>query len=269
MKKLPDFSFEKRLWKKDYKFVAGCDEVGRGCFAGPVVTSCVVFQKNTFDTFDTFGTSDAFPKIDDSKKLSAVQRERAAKWIKKNSLAWGIGVGKVSEINRLGMSKATYSAFRRSITIANKKTGSRVDYLLIDAFYIPYVRGLRIPLKTLRLRSGQAKKFGDLEISGRQLAIIDGDEKSLSIAAASIIAKVYRDRLMESLSKKSKFKKYGWDKNKGYGTKKHQEAILRHGITKFHRKKFIESFLLKANHYQLTNHNYFSSFFSSPTQWKT
>src|SRR3990172_8364062 len=225
MKKLPDFSFEKRLWKKDYKFVAGCDEVGRGCFAGPVVTSCVVFQKNTFDTFDTFGTSDAFPKIDDSKKLSAVQRERAAKWIKKNSLAWGIGVGKVSEINRLGMSKATYSAFRRSITIANKKTGSRVDYLLIDAFYIPYVRGLRIPLKTLRLLSWQ--------------------------------------------SKKSKFKKYGWDKNKGYGTKKHQEAILRHGITKFHRKKFIESFLLKANHYQLTNHNYFSSFFSSPTQWKT
>src|SRR3989344_317162 len=244
MKKLPNFSYEKRLWKKGYKFVAGCDEVGRGCFAGPVVAACNVFMpqnpKNKFQIPKNI-------KIDDSKKLSETQRNIAAKWIKDNCLTWGIGIGRVSEINRLGMTKATSSAFRRAITNANKRMASRVDYLLIDAFYIPYTRGLRMPLKTEKLKNKRIKELKYSKLSGRQLAIINGDEKSLSIAAASIIAKVYRDKLMKNLSKRPKFKKYVWDKNKGYGTRQHREAILKYGSTKYHRKKFVETYLSKNN----------------------
>ena len=180
-------------------------------------------------------------KINDSKKLTSKQRELADKWIKENALSWGVGSASVSEINKMGLSKATFSAFRRAVQNCVKNGSVRVGYLLIDAFYIPYLRGIRMPKKILRLRSEQAKK---LNFSGQQMAIINGDEKSFSIAAASIIAKVYRDKLMTSLSKRFQFKKYHWGKNKGYGTKEHREAILKYGITKIHRKKFVESYLL-------------------------
>jgi len=116
-------------------------------------------------------------------------------------------------------------AFRKSIAQAKKRLGKRIDYLLIDAFFIPFVRG---------------------NPRDRQMAIIDGDEKSLSIAAASIIAKVYRDKIMLRLGKRPKFKKYGWGRNKGYGTKAHQSAIRKYGITRYHRKAFVKNFLPKA-----------------------
>ena len=209
---LPDFKFERSLWKVGYKVVAGVDEVGRGCFAGSVVTGCVAFEKDT-------NIPDPIT-INDSKKLRPRQREIAAVWIKKNALTWGIGEASVSEINRLGMGKATKIAFRRAIAQAQKK--ANIDFLLIDAFYIPYVSGLR---------------------RKNQKAIIDGDEKSISIAAASIIAKVYRDKKMQTLGKAAKFKKYGWGRNKGYGTREHQNAIRDHGITRHHRKVFVETWI--------------------------
>jgi len=232
------FKYERQIWRRDFKVVAGCDEVGRGCFAGPVVAACVVFSPNIHNTIYNIPV-----RVDDSKKLSPLQRMNANKWIRKNALIWGVGIGTVSEINRLGMSKATHSAFRRAISDANKKLKFRIDYLLIDAFYVPYIREFRIG-KRNGLFSRRNPKV--IDFRSRQLAIINGDEKSFSIAAASIIAKVYRDKLMYQIGSQQKYKKYGWGSNKGYGTKKHQEAILEYGVTRYHRKSFVTTFISRA-----------------------
>lgn len=223
---LPDFIYEKSLWEKGYQIVAGCDEVGRGSFAGPVVAGCVAFPA-TFKG-QTFKGSRTIV-INDSKKLTAIQREKADKWIKKYALAWGIGEASVAEINKYGLGKAAKMAFRRAITIAYAKlqiTNDKLEYLLIDAFYIPHLKNLP---------------------KNKQLPIIKGDSKSISIAAASIIAKVYRDKLMEKLGKREEHKKYRWHLNKGYGTKFHREVIIQYGITKMHRKVFVETYLTQIN----------------------
>ena len=239
--KYPNFFFEKKLWEKGFKRVAGVDEVGRGSFSGSVVAGCVVFDENlSVNRFKDIGI-----KIDDSKKLTSRQREKSSEWIKKNALAWGIGESCVFEINRKGMGKATLSAFRRAITDANKRLTSRIDYLLIDAYYIPYVRGIRMPAKYAKYKNRRTKKPSDIKYFGNELAIINGDEKSLSIGAASIIAKVYRDNLMTKLGRLPKYKVYRWEKNKGYGTKEHRYAIKKYGTTKLHRKKFVETLLKK------------------------
>ena len=117
----------------------------------------------------------------------------------------------------------------RNLTEQSKRAA--IDYLLLDAFYLPNTNG--IP-------------------KSRQLAIVKGDQKSFSIASASIIAKVYRDKLMQSLSNKSMYKKYQWNKNKGYGTIFHREIIVKFGQTKYHRTQFIATYLSKANDKRLT-----------------
>lgn len=230
--KLPNFFFEKRLWEKSYKYVAGLDEVGKGSFAGPIVAGCVVFKPKTKIPKDIH--------INDSKKLTSKKREIANKWIIKNALTWGTGEVVASVINRVGIVKAAHTAFRRAIENANNRAQRRVDYLLVDAFFIPYVWGL--PMKRKAARKNPNLKDG----KARQLAIVKGDQKSISIAAASIIAKVYRDNIMKSLSKKSRYVRYGWDKNKGYGTKKHGSAIRKFGISKYHRKQFVETYLSRS-----------------------
>ena len=226
--KLPNFRFEKKLWKK-FKFVAGVDEVGRGSFAGPVVAGSVVFSQKTKVPSEI--------RIDDSKRLSLKKREVSNLWIKENTLSWGIGEVPVSVINRLGMAKATKMAFRKAISQARRKLGKGIDYLLVDAFFIPYVREL--PIRRRKDKKGRFLR----NPKGRQKAIIKGDQKSLSIAGASIIAKVYRDRLMLRLSKNPKFRKYGWGRNKGYGTVEHQLAIKKYGPTRYHRKSFVRKFV--------------------------
>lgn len=208
---LPDFSFEKKTFKKGFRVVAGIDEVGRGCFAGPVVAAVVAFTNKQIGEHMNKRII-----INDSKKMTVKQREISSFWIKKNALCYGIGWASVAQINKLGIKKATEIAFRKAI----KNCGRRMDYLLIDAFYIPYVKGLR---------------------RKNQKAIIKGDTKSISIAAASVIAKVYRDRLMVRLSLDPKYKKYGWDKNKGYGTLEHRKALQKYGTTRLHRKQFISN----------------------------
>jgi len=208
---MADFSFERKIHRQGYRVVAGVDEVGRGCFAGPVVTGAAVFDQKLVNP----------PVINDSKLLSKKQRIIADKWIRENAKAYGIGTASVSQINRFGIKKATEIAFRKAI----KNCGAEINYLLIDAFYIPYVKGLR---------------------RRNQKAIIHGDTKSISIAAASIVAKVYRDKLMTDLSKKPGYRKYKWDKNKGYGTKVHRNIILKYGTTNLHRKQFVETWLGKA-----------------------
>jgi len=208
----PDYFFEDNLRKLGYKYIAGADEVGRGCFAGPVVAGCVVFKKACSPPKNI--------KIDDSKRLTPKQREMAEVWIKQKALVWAVGKVPASMINRIGMAQATKVAFRKAVAQTRRKVP--IDFLLIDAFYIPWVKGLR---------------------RKNQKAIIDGDQKSFSIAAASIVAKVYRDKLMQRIARNPKYKKYDWGKNKGYGTKTHQKAIIKLGLTRYHRRVFVETFL--------------------------
>ena len=234
----PNFKYEKLIWKCGFNYVGGLDEAGRGAFAGPIVTGCVVFDKKSIKNF---GGKEV--KIDDSKRLTALQRERAYKWIKQNALAWGVGVGTVNEINRKGIVKSTASGFRRAVRDTNNRCLHRVEYLLIDAFYIPYIGGIRMPRKNLRTRAKSKKIVKIIKGQNQQLAIVHGDTKSASIAAASIIAKVYRDNLMKKLSRNTRYAKFGWDKNKGYGTKLHRRAIRKYGVSKYHRKVYIRNYV--------------------------
>jgi ribonuclease HII len=208
----PNLNEERKLWKKGIKFVIGVDEVGRGAFAGPLVVGAVCI------------TSDCLlPEgINDSKVLKKLERIRLAKKICSQCFTWSVAETSVAKINRLGISRATALAVRAAVKkiLKKPKVQNSESYLLVDAFYIKYVRGLGLK---------------------RQRAIVKGDGKCLSIAAASILAKVYRDRLMKKMAKK--FPEFGWGKNKGYGTVYHREAILKHGQTRMHRKRFVQTWL--------------------------
>jgi len=204
---LPDFSFEEVHWNNGLRVIAGADEVGRGAFAGPVVAAVVIFAPTTKMEVE----------INDSKKLTHNKRERASRWIKKHAQNYAIGEGSVEEINFLGIVPATHLAFLRAIENCSLK----IDRFLVDAFYLPKIK------KSL------------------QTPIIKGDTKSLSIAAASIIAKVYRDDLMIRLSEKHG--EYQWHQNKGYGTLAHRNALQKLGPTVHHRNKFIRSIRLIRN----------------------
>lgn len=207
--KKPNLQEEKKLWGKNY-IVIGLDEVGRGAFAGPVVVGAVCFA------FDAASLRD----IDDSKRLSPQKRKVLAKEIKKHALSWAISEIGVPTINKIGVGKATEKAMRLAIksVLSDLPNESNLTnpFLLIDAFHVKYVRGVGLK---------------------NQKGVIKGDQKSVSIAAASIIAKVHRDNLMQKLSRK--YRNYGWGKNKGYGTREHRAAIKKHGATKLHRTKFI------------------------------
>lgn len=195
---LSTLNIEKKLWKLGYVMVCGLDEVGRGSFAGPVCVGAVVFPKN----------SKLLNGVMDSKLLRPRQRERLAEEIKKCALAWSVAEVNVATINKVGIGKATQMAFRKSIKLLSRKP----DFILIDAFYIKHLN------------------------RKRQEAVKDGDRICTSIAAASIIAKVHRDKLMKKLH--FKYPKYGFGKHKGYGTKKHQEAIKKYGLSRIHRRSF-------------------------------
>ena len=215
----PDLKLENNLWEKNFNIIGGIDEVGRGAFAGPVVASCVCFTK---DIDVPSGV-----EINDSKKLTQKKRETAYLWIINNAFIYGVGKGSVTEINRGGLGVAVKRAIRRAVTSAQRRRNFSINYMLLDAFNIP------------RMKSFPVK------INPRQLAIVKGDEKSFSIAAASIVAKVERDLLMRELGSKAIYKKYNWVKNKGYGTLSHRKSILTHGITPHHRVEFVNTF--KAN----------------------
>ena len=232
MSDLPTFEFEQKLWDKGMQLVAGVDEVGRGCFAGPVTAGCVIFSPE----FTSEQLEDEAVEINDSKKMKHKKRKASTGWIKENAMTWGIGSASVTEINKIGVGKAANRAFRRAILSAEKRGGSKIEFLLVDAFYIPYTSGLPIGPKLTDLKD-------IFDSNSRQLAVKRGDSRSLSIAAASIIAKEHRDSLMRSLGRKKKYKKYGWGSNKGYASKQHRNAIIEHGITKHHRRQFVNTFL--------------------------
>lgn len=202
--KLADLSLEKSLWSLGYNLVAGIDEVGRGSWAGPVVAAAVVLPKNW-----------PLPaKLADSKLLNSAEREKLDLIIRSTASAFAIAEINHLLINREGINKAAQRAMR----LAVRNLGIAPDYHLVDGFYI----------KNFPLRD--------------QMRVIKGDQKSASIAAASIIAKVYRDKLMRKLS--GYHPEYFWEQNMGYGTKRHQEAIRSFGFTPLHRSSFDLSYLL-------------------------
>lgn len=211
--KKPTFREEKELWKKEYKYVVGIDEVGRGAFAGPVVVGAVIFTRNFFPP----------DGINDSKLLKPKRREFLSRIIKKEAQYFSLAEISVWAINKYGIGKATQMCFRKAIKLLPVKP----DYLLIDAFY--------------RNASSAYIKHVNRK---NQKPIKKGDQKSISIAAASIIAKVYRDSLMKKLS--AKYPQYKLAKNKGYGTKEHQEALKKFGLSKIHRTSFNLSRFLDA-----------------------
>lgn len=204
----PTFNEEKKLWRLGVNSVIGIDEVGRGAFAGPIVAAGVIYKPDFRHRFLKF--------VNDSKLLNYKQREELAGEIKYHSLFYDIQTVGVSYINSHGIGKANTSAFRKVLIQLISKLDDPGFFVLIDGFHAKYL-------------PGGAKK---------QKGIIKGDRISLSIASASIIAKVYRDNLMREAS--DTFSNYKFEQNKGYGTKFHRLAIQRHGISKFHRLAFID-----------------------------
>lgn len=193
-----------RHYEKTYdqfEYICGIDEVGRGPLAGPVVASAVILPKDCTILY-----------INDSKKLSAKKREELYDEIMEKAIAVGIGMASPSRIDEINILQATYEAMREAIS----KLSVRPDILLNDAVTIP-------------------------EVIMPQVPIIKGDAKSVSIAAASIIAKVTRDRLMESYDEV--LPGYGFASNKGYGSAEHIEALKKLGPTPIHRQSFIQNFI--------------------------
>ena len=176
---------------------AGCDEVGRGCIAGPVIAGAVILPKN-------YKNDD----IKDSKLISPKKRKILGLEIKKNALAWAIGLVNNKQIDKLNILKSSILSIQKAI---NK---------------------LKITPRFIIVDGNQFEPLNDIPYK----CIIKGDNKFLSIAAASIIAKNYRDKLMTKLSKK--YNMYSWETNYGYPTLKHKEAIQSYGITEYHRKSF-------------------------------
>jgi len=197
--------YERELYKLNYKAIGGVDEVGRGPLAGPVVAGCVVLPKDVF-----------IPDVNDSKKLGEEKRELLSEVIKKNAIAYGIGIIDNEYIDSVNILNSTYEAMR----IAISKIDVEIDCLLIDAVKIPNINIMQKP-------------------------IIKGDVKSISIAAASIIAKVERDNLMKKYDEL--YPQYGFKKNKGYGTKEHIEAIKKYGPCPIHRKTFLKKIIGESN----------------------
>ena len=212
--KYPNLREEKKLWRKEYKRVAGLDEAGRGPLAGPVVAAAVMLKIFNFLPHQKFGGGFnkflmlQFSKIRDSKKLTPKKREEFYKLIVKSPF-WEWGVGRVSEkvIDKINILEATKLAMKRAI----KKLKRRPDFLILDGNF-------------------------KINVDIPQKSIIKGDEKVFSCAAASILAKVYRDRIMERYDRK--FPKYEFKKHKGYGTKFHFKMLKKYGPCKIHRKTF-------------------------------
>ena len=193
----------KEMWKLEEEhthlpFIAGVDEAGRGPLAGPVVAATAILPKDHLFYF-----------LNDSKKI----REALFLEIKENAIAYGIGIVSPERIDEINILQATYEAMRLAIEEMEKNYSIIPSLLLNDAVRIPMVD---IP----------------------QIPIVHGDAKSLSIAAASVLAKVSRDHLMLDYARE--YPEYGFEKHKGYGTKAHTEAILEHGPCPIHRRSFLK-----------------------------
>ncbi|MBP8980430.1 MAG: ribonuclease HII [Syntrophobacterales bacterium] len=188
--------FEERACRQGHRYIAGIDEAGRGPLAGPVVAAAVVLPENY-----------RHPEITDSKKLTPRKREKLLEVIRAEAVAVGVGVMDAGIIDEINILRATL----RAMTEAIADLGILPDYLLVDG-------NRRVPVNI------------------PQETIVKGDSRSISIAAASIVAKVSRDHIMEMYHRQ--FPYYNFLKNKGYGTEEHRQAIREHGLCKIHRRTF-------------------------------
>lgn len=188
--------FERKLWEEGFERVMGLDEVGRGCLSGPVVAAGVIFTPGTY-----------IKEIRDSKALSLDDREALTEQIKEEAAYWTIQWCSPSEIDELNILHASIKAMNKCADAE----GAEPDYLLVDGN---------------RFSSGLHP----------YTCLVGGDDRSMSIGAASIIAKVYRDKLMKELHEKYPY--YGWNTNVGYPTAQHFKGLRKHGATKYHRQSF-------------------------------
>ena len=190
------YNYENQLKLEGYSLVAGIDEVGRGSLSGPVVAAAVILPCQLF-----------IPYIKDSKKLSSQKRTELYFSILNKAKGVGIGVVEAKIIDRINIAQASFLAMKEAILDLKEVP----DYLLVDGFKIPHLNIFQIPL-------------------------IKGEDRSISIAAASIVAKVYRDNIM--IQYDQKYPQFLFKKNKGYGTKEHLEALLKYGPSEIHRKSY-------------------------------
>ncbi len=193
--------FDNKFLSRKTKLLAGVDEAGRGPIAGPVVAAAVIFDKKTFHK-----------EINDSKQIPEKKREELFEWITKNCLCFGVGMIDHLEIEEINILQASLKAMR----IAVEQLTIKPNLILID--------GNKSFLSEMKTKT-----------------IVKGDSKSFSIAAASIIAKVTRDKIMREAH--NKFPEYFWDHNKGYATRAHIEAVRKYGASPFHRKSFLSRIL--------------------------
>lgn len=192
---------EDRLYSCGYEYIAGVDEAGRGPLAGAVYAAAVIFPKDIY-----------IPEINDSKKLTEKKRDKLYDIIIEKAIAYSIFSVDEKKIDEINILNATFMAMNGAVDNLPQKP----DYVLIDGNQI---KGMKIPHET----------------------IVKGDAKSISIAAASILAKVSRDRAIVELAKQ--YPEYGFEKHKGYGTKAHREALLKYGPCEIHRKTFLKKIL--------------------------
>lgn len=191
---------ENELYAEGVRYIAGIDEVGRGPLAGPVVAAAVILPED----FDVLG-------VDDSKKLTEKKREELYELIVKCAVSFGIGIIDNYIIDEINILEATKLAMKQAV----KNLGRTPEYILIDALVL---KDVTIPQK----------------------GIIKGDSLSVSIAAASIVAKVTRDRMMDEYHQR--YPHYGFNQNKGYGTRSHYDGIDCHGLCELHRRSFLKSY---------------------------
>ncbi len=199
---MPDYEFEKAAVNSGFSCICGVDEAGRGPLAGPVCAAAVILPEGA-----------VIEGLDDSKKLTEKKRERLYDIIKETAVAYSVAYGTLEEIETVNILEATYLAMNRAIEGLSVKP----DFALIDGNRVP--RGIKIPCET----------------------IVKGDSKSMSVAAASVLAKVTRDRLMLEYDKK--YPEYNFKKHKGYGTKEHTELIKQYGPCEIHRLSFLKNIL--------------------------
>jgi ribonuclease HII len=196
----PNLEFETMLWSQGIRRVAGLDEAGRGAWAGPVAAASVILPPN-------FEILEILKGVRDSKELIPTRREILAAKIKESAIAWAVGMSSAAEIDELGILPATRLAMQRAIAALQEQP----DHLLIDAFFL-------------------------VDIDIPQTALVKGDQRSLSIAAASILAKTARDAIMREND--IKYPGYGFTAHKGYGTQLHQKSIDALGACPIHRMSF-------------------------------
>lgn len=209
----PDFSFESSLWKNGCQYVAGVDEAGRGALAGPVVAAVIIFLADS--------PLKVFDGVRDSKEMTPSMRDQWAERLRELAFAWGVDLATSQEIDDLGIVPATRTAAQRAIDCLHITPG----HILLDYLFLP-----------------------DSPIP--QTSLIKGDARSMSIAAASVIAKTTRDELLKDLD--AQYPGYGFARHKGYGTAAHRAAISKLGSSPIHRHSY-KPLLDMSNHTDKSN----------------